>query len=166
CFATGDSPFSWRDMRDLRPCIRRGSGYTCSHRNEGRRRRFPTQRRRLCLPASVAKDPGLHPWVRHLNYEAQMASTKSERLSARRTALRQKFWPTVTDDDLWLGAHRDGFATVPRALPIILMIMDGMTKGSPVSSVYTDLWCRAPDEMFIQLQSHSGLAFSAGYGSG
>ncbi len=92
-----------------------------------------------------------------------MATTKSERLSARRIALRQKFWPTVTDDDLWIRTQRQGFGTVPRALPIMLMIMDGMTKGAPVSGVYTDLWCRAPDEMFIPLQSHAGLAFSAGY---
>lgn len=84
-------------------------------------------------------------------------------MSERRVALRQQFWPTVTEDDLWQRNVRAGFATVPRSLPIMLMIMDGMNKGYPVSSVYTDLWCRAPDEMFLQLQSHSGLAFSAGF---
>ncbi len=92
-----------------------------------------------------------------------MSSLRSQRMSERRVALRQKFWPTVKEDDLWLRKDRDGFATVPRSLPIMLMIMDGMNKGYPVSSVYTDLWCRAPDEMFLQLQSHSGLAFSAGF---
>lgn len=92
-----------------------------------------------------------------------MSSAKGKAMSERRLELRRKLWPSVTDDDLWLRHARDGFATVPRALPLIAMIMDGMNKGSPVSSVYMDLWCRTHDEMFVQLQSPIGLAFSAGF---
>lgn len=118
----------------------------------------------VLLPSKYCEGPSFHPWARPiLENEAQMSSMKSQRMSERRVALREKFWPMVTEDDLWLRKNRDGFATVPRSLPIMLMIMDGMNKGYPVSSVYTDLWCRAPDEMFLQLQSHSGLAFSAGF---
>lgn len=84
-------------------------------------------------------------------------------MSQGRLTLRRQLWPTVLEQDLWHRKRNTGFGTVPRALPIINMIMDGMNKGYPVSSVYTDLWCRAPDEMFIQLQSHTGLAFSAGF---
>jgi hypothetical protein len=81
----------------------------------------------------------------------------------RQVALRAKLWPHVTDDDLWLRNVRDGFATLPRAMPIICTIMDGMTKGTPVSTTYLDLWFRAMDEMFIQLPAHPIAAFGAGF---
>ncbi len=92
-----------------------------------------------------------------------MSSLKGKEMSARRLALRHQLWPTITDHDLWTRNVRKGFATVPRSLPTIAMIMNGMNKGAPVSSVYIDLWCRAPDEMYVTLTSPEGLAFSAGF---
>lgn len=48
-------------------------------------------------------------------------------------------------------------------MPLILMIMDGMVKGRPVSSAYFDLWCRAFDECFVPFKSPIEMAFSAGF---
>lgn len=95
-----------------------------------------------------------------------MASVPRPRRKAileRQIALRVKLWPLVTDHDLWLRNYRNGFATLPRAMPIICTILDGMTKGSPVSSTYLDLWFRVMDEMFIQLPAPQIAAFGAGF---
>jgi hypothetical protein len=92
-----------------------------------------------------------------------MSKSRNRAIVQQQVALRRKLWPFVEDGDLWLRKDRTGFATLPRAMPIILTIMDGMTKGKRVSSTYLELWCRVMDEMFIQLQSHSAMAFGSGF---
>lgn len=92
-----------------------------------------------------------------------MSRRRNRAIVERQIELRRKLWPLIEDTDLWLRKERIGFATLPRAVPIILTIMDGMNKGKPVSSTYLDLWCRVMDEMFVQLQSPLAMAFSAGY---
>lgn len=92
-----------------------------------------------------------------------MSKSRNRAIVQQQVALRRKLWPLIEDADLWLRNNRTGFATLPRSMPIILTIMDGMTKGKRVSSTYLDLWCRVMDEMFVQLQSPSGMAFAAGF---
>lgn len=48
-------------------------------------------------------------------------------------------------------------------MPLLLGIMDSLSKGKPVSSVYLDLWCRAFDECFVTLNKPREMAFFAGY---
>ena len=81
----------------------------------------------------------------------------------RQVELRKKLWPTVTDEDLWLRLKNDGFSTLPRSMPLIMSIMDGMNKGHRVSAVYLDLWCTVMDEMFVQLKGKEAMAFYAGF---
>ena len=47
-------------------------------------------------------------------------------------------------------AHK-GFTTIPKTMPLILRIMDEMTKGAPVSSTYMTLWCSTWDNGFVQV---------------
>jgi len=92
-----------------------------------------------------------------------MSKSRNRAIVQQQVTLRRKLWPLVEDGDLWLRNDRTGFATLPRSMPIIGTIMDGMTKGKRVSSTYLDLWCRVMDEMFVQLQSPAGMAFAAGF---
>lgn len=95
-----------------------------------------------------------------------MAKIRNLLIVQRQVELRRKLWPLIDDKDLWIRtdkARTFGFATLPRAMPIILAILDGMNKGKRVSGVYLDLWCRVMDEMFVQLQSPLGMAFASGF---
>lgn len=65
---------------------------------------------------------------------------------------------------LWDRTERDGFATVPRAMPLIMNIMDDLAgKGFPVGQTYIELWCRLYDELFLTLNRPEEMAFYAGF---
>jgi|SRR5690349_23244806 len=81
----------------------------------------------------------------------------------RKLELREKLWPGVTAEHLWDRKNRDGYATVPRLLPLMLTIMNDLSdKGHPVGSVYLELWCRLNDEGFLSLSRPQEMAFGAG----
>ena len=76
--------------------------------------------------------------------------------------LRARVWPEMKfEDELWHRKINDGFITVPRTMPIVLSIIDDLTKGAPASSTYFDLWCRSFDEMYVSLSKSKELAFHA-----
>ena len=49
-------------------------------------------------------------------------------------------------------------------MPLILKIMDEMTKGAPVSSTYLTLWCSTWDNNFVVLNKPGELAHTSGFG--
>lgn len=77
--------------------------------------------------------------------------------------LRLKLWPEIKDTDLWHRKRSDGFVTIPRTMPLILSIIDDLTKGAPAASTYFELWCRAFDEMYVSLSKSRELAFHSGF---
>lgn len=91
-----------------------------------------------------------------------MAKTRS--ILARQLEARAKIWPEITNHMLWDRTERDGFATVPRAMPLIMNIMDGLSdKGFPVGQTYIEMWCRLYDELFLTLNRPEEMAFYAGF---
>lgn len=90
-------------------------------------------------------------------------SGKSNSILKRQIEVREKLWPEVSHQMLW-SRERVGFVTMPRAMPLILRIMDYMAgKGVPVSQVYLDIWCRAFDEGFIQITKAEEMAAYSGF---
>lgn len=84
-------------------------------------------------------------------------------IGQKQLALRNKLWPSIKEDKLWQRKVSKGYTTIPRTMPLIMEIMDAMSKGKPVSTTYLDLWCRAYDECFVTLNKHREMAFHAGY---
>jgi hypothetical protein len=84
-------------------------------------------------------------------------------IAKKQQALRDLHWPNM---ETWLWnrkAHR-GFTTIPKTMPLILKIMDEMTKGAPVSSTYLALWCNTWDNSFVVLNKPGDLAHASGFG--
>ena len=91
-----------------------------------------------------------------------MAKTRT--ILARQLEARAKIWPHVSNLMLWDRNERDGFSTVPRAMPLVMNIMDGLSdKGFPVGQTYLELWCRLYDELFLTLNRPEEMAFYAGF---
>jgi hypothetical protein len=91
-----------------------------------------------------------------------MAKTRS--ILKRQLEARAKIWPDVTNLMLWDRTERDGFSTIPRAMPLIMNIMDGLSeKGFPVGQTYLEMWCRLYDELFLTLNRPEEMAFFAGF---
>lgn len=91
-------------------------------------------------------------------------AAKASAILKRQLEVRKRLWPNVSDEMTWSRRERDGFVTMPRAMPLIMRIMDYLSgKGSPVSSVYLDIWCRTFDEAFIQITKTEEMATYAGF---
>lgn len=91
-------------------------------------------------------------------------AAKASAILKRQLEVRKKLWPNVSTEMTWYRLARDGFVTMPRAMPLIMRIMDFMSgKGSPVSGVYLDLWCRTFDESFLQITKSEEMATYAGF---
>ena len=86
----------------------------------------------------------------------------SPKILQRIRALRGELWPELTKEDLWNRKTHDGFTTIPRTMPIIMSIIDDLTRGAPASLVYLELWARAFDEMYINLKNRRELSFHSG----
>ncbi|MEN3940260.1 hypothetical protein WJU23_03120 [Prosthecobacter sp. SYSU 5D2] len=92
-----------------------------------------------------------------------MSEKTKAKISEQKLALRQRVWPDITEEDLWIRKARVGFTTIPRILPLMAVIMDSLSKNKPVSSTYFDLWCRAYDECFVVLNKQPEMAFHSGF---
>lgn len=94
---------------------------------------------------------------------AKGASAKKKSMTERALARRREYWPKVRDDDLWHRKRNDGYATIPRTLPILMNIIDYMTSGKPAGPTYLALWCRNPDESVVTIDSQEVLAEESGF---
>lgn len=88
--------------------------------------------------------------------------TRNEKIGQKRIKLRNDIFPQVREDDLWLRKKSTGFMTIPRALPLLMALMDRLSKGKPVSATYLELWCRMYDECFAILKPRE-MAYHSGF---
>jgi hypothetical protein len=87
---------------------------------------------------------------------------QNEKIGQKRIEMRTRLFPDVRPEDLWHRKTSTGFTTIPRALPLLLSLMDRLSKGKPVSATYFELWCRMFDESFVTLKPRE-MAYHAGF---
>ena len=84
-------------------------------------------------------------------------------------AMRSQLWPKILDEHLWLRKDRDGFTTLPRAMPLFMEIINDASKqvtdgkSIPAGKSYLVLWCRVFDEGLVKIESDATAAMEAGY---
>lgn len=95
---------------------------------------------------------------------SQVGSARSRSAIVRKNLdLQEQLWPGAAER-LWDRSHHRGFTTLPRTMPLIMRIMDGLApKGQPISSTYFALWCAAWDSPFVVLRPRE-LAYASGFG--
>lgn len=90
--------------------------------------------------------------------------SKPRSILRRQLESREKLWPGITNEHLWYRRDRDGFASVPRTMPLMMSIMDDLSgKGFPVGQTYFEMWSRLFDECFLILNRPEEMAFHAGF---
>lgn len=92
-----------------------------------------------------------------------MAKLRKTRAARKTLELRSTLWPDLDKSLLWDSYIDDGYTPVPRTMPIIMSIIDDLTKGKPASSAFLELWCRAYNEMYVSLGAAATLATHSGY---
>ncbi len=94
----------------------------------------------------------------------------SSAIAMKQLALREQLWPGMSG---WLwdrtartqaGYKHTGFTTIPKTMPLILKIMDEMSKNHPLSSAYLTLWCSTWDNCFVTLSKPREMAYASGFG--
>jgi hypothetical protein len=88
-------------------------------------------------------------------------SKSGSAIAKKQLALRDELWPG-TEGKLWHRSANKGFATIPKTMPLILRVMDAMSKGFPLSSTYLSLWCSTWDNSFVILKARD-LAYASGF---
>jgi hypothetical protein len=84
--------------------------------------------------------------------------------SERRKDLRQRLWPDILDEELWIRTQKTGFTTIPRTMPLLMRIMDTLAgKGTPVSLSYLTLWCWTYDEALVEIRHPKQFAYESGF---
>jgi hypothetical protein len=84
-------------------------------------------------------------------------------IATKQLALREHLWPGI-EPWLWNRKAQRGFTTIPKTMPLILKVMDEMTKGAPVSSTYLTLWCSTWDNSFAAISKPGDMANASGFG--
>lgn len=91
------------------------------------------------------------------------SAREASAIGKKQLAIRDLHWPEA-QQYIWDRKAHKGFTTIPKTMPLILNIMDEMTKGAPVSSTYLNLWCNTWDNAFVTPNRHGEMANASGFG--
>ena len=94
---------------------------------------------------------------------AATVAKKNSKGQEKAKALRDNCWPGLDDALLWNRKLVKGFTTIPRTMPLVMNIIDALTKNKPAGLVYFVLWCRTFDESLLVIDNPMTLAFEAGF---
>ena len=90
--------------------------------------------------------------------------TPLKKYQEQQEAIRKEVFGEISESDIWYRKTASGFTTIPRTMPLIGAIMDGLSgKGKPVSTTYLELWCRSNDLGFVILSKQAEIAFASGF---
>ena len=94
-----------------------------------------------------------------------MAKTPpKKKIEQRQAEMRKQVFGEVDPGWVWHRLKSKGFTTLPRTMPLIGAIMDGLAgKGKPVSTTYLELWSRSNDDGFLVLSKPGDTSFASGF---
>ena len=93
----------------------------------------------------------------------KQAAVHRSKAQEKSLKLREQYWPSLKDDDLWHRKKHQGFTTIPRTMPHLMNIIDSLSKNQPAGQAYFILWCRAFDESLIVIENPSAFAAESGF---
>ena len=84
------------------------------------------------------------------------------KIDRRTKRLRDGLWLDAPER-IWEYQTSDGWLNIPRSMPVIMRILDSLTKGQPVSATYLELWCRTYNDGFVTASRSREMAFFSGF---
>lgn len=88
---------------------------------------------------------------------------KISKAQEKAKALRDSCWPDLDEQTLWNRKAVSGFTTIPRTMPLIMNIIDDLTKSKPAGRTYFVMWCRTFDHSLLVIDNPMTLAVEAGF---
>ena len=93
---------------------------------------------------------------------ARYSKKARAKIERRTKQLRDGLWSDATER-IWDYKASDGWLNIPRSMPVIMRILDSLTKGQPVSATYLELWCRTYNDGFVTASRPREMAFFSGF---
>ena len=90
-------------------------------------------------------------------------TVRRSKMKMKALKYRQEFWEEVGDEDLWFRLQQDGWVTTPRTMPIIINIIDALTKKASAGYTFFCLWCRSYEEQVVEVSNPLDFAAEAGF---
>lgn len=117
---------------------------------------------RMATKKAVPRTPTkTTPAENPLNVKQNTAKRKG--MAERAADQLKAYFPDVPAERLWLRQKNKGFTTLPRTMPIVMEIIDSLSKGQPAGHTLFSLWCRAPDNPLVVIQNPIIFASEAGF---
>lgn len=91
------------------------------------------------------------------------SASKPTKAQEKALAFREAYWPEVGEELLWHRKRCDGYTTVPRTMPVLMSIIDALSKNRPAGRTYFGLWARAFDESLLVIENPASLAAEADF---
>jgi hypothetical protein len=77
--------------------------------------------------------------------------------------LRAEIWPELKEEDVWNRKKQAGWTTVPRTMPLLMAIIDSLSKNHPAGQTYFVLWCHVFDASFLTIANPEVFAAETGF---
>ena len=88
---------------------------------------------------------------------------KTSKAQEKAQALRDSCWPGLDERKLWNRKSAHGYTVIPRTLPVVMNIIDSLSKNKPAGRAYFVLWCRTFDHSLLVIDNPMTLAAEAGF---
>jgi hypothetical protein len=98
-----------------------------------------------------------------MNISAAAAAKKISKAQEKAKALRDSVWPDLDEEMLWNRKSVSGFTTIPRTMPLVMNIIDALTKNKPAGTAYFVMWCRTFDHSLLVIDNPMTLSVEAGF---
>lgn len=98
------------------------------------------------------------------NEKPRISQRSRSKIAKKQLDKRNSLWPDLDEKRIWKSDDKHpGYFTIPRTMPIIMEIINGLSQKCPTSTVYFDLWCRCFDDFFLTITNSREHAFFSGF---
>lgn len=91
-----------------------------------------------------------------------VATLKGKAVRSKDVELRDTYFEDA-GERLWDRSRHDGYATVPKTMPLVMRALDELSKGKPLGQTYFALFCATWDNGFVRLGRSTDLPYASGF---
>ncbi|MDM7955576.1 hypothetical protein [Blastomonas sp.] len=91
-----------------------------------------------------------------------LTTKKGKAVRSKDVELRDTYFADAADR-LWDRNKHDGYATVPKTMPMVMRAIDELSKGKPLGPTYFALFCATWDNGFVRLARSPDLPYASGF---
>ena len=88
---------------------------------------------------------------------------KFDKAKQKADRLMKEIWPEVHTGEVWNRKTSHGYVSTPRTIPLIMSMINDLTKGTPVGFAYLGLWARYVNESVVEIKEPGAMAYEIGF---